>query len=213
MCVCVFCSLQRGKKEKKENENKSNSNSSLSLSLSSHLDLQLRVLVRRVLPRLRQHPVVPVDVVRVEPQVALLDVLLDRVARLGRRDLHLGRGFFRDLADEVERAVGVAEGDVVPPGDGLGAGLLLGEDAEVGGGAGALWGKGRKGERERERERERGWRRRRSGGKRVSSLSLSALLLRLASGRRSLSLSFLNSLFSLLHLPLLPSRPCRKSWC
>jgi hypothetical protein len=41
----------------------------------------------------------------------------------------------------------------VPPGDGLGAGLLLGEDAEVGGGAGALWGKGRKGEREREREK------------------------------------------------------------
>lgn len=30
-----------------------------------------------VLPRLRQQPVVPVDVVGVEAQVALLDVLLD----------------------------------------------------------------------------------------------------------------------------------------
>ena len=101
-----------------------------------HLDLELRVLVARVLPRLRQQPVVPVDVVRVEPQVALLDVLLDRVARLLGRDLHLGARLLGDLADEVEGAVGVLQGDVVPPGDGLA--LLLDEDAEVGGGALAL---------------------------------------------------------------------------
>ena len=82
---------------------------------SPYLDLELGVFMRRVLPRLRQQSVVPVDVVRVEPQVPLLDVLLDRVARLGRRDLHLGARLLRDLADEVERAVVVLEGDIVPP--------------------------------------------------------------------------------------------------
>lgn len=95
------------------------------------------MLVRRVLPRLRQEPVVPVDVVRVEAQVSLLDVLLDWVARLLGRDLHLGRGLLGDLADEVERPVGVAERDVVPPGDGFPA-LLLDEEAVLGRGAGAL---------------------------------------------------------------------------
>ena len=45
----------------------------------AHADTtSLIVAMFRVLPRLRQHAVVPVDVVRVMPQLALLDVLLDR---------------------------------------------------------------------------------------------------------------------------------------
>ncbi len=40
---------------------------------------KLLTLVLRVLPCLGQHAIVPVDVVRVEPQLVLLDVLLQRV--------------------------------------------------------------------------------------------------------------------------------------
>lgn len=47
----------------------------------AHRGVALGVLVLWVLPRLRQQPVVPVDVVGVEPQLALLPVLLD--GRLG----------------------------------------------------------------------------------------------------------------------------------
>ena len=137
MCVC-FAFSSAGKKV-------AALSLSLSLSLSppppnpfssNHLDLELRVLMRRVLPRLREQAVVPVDVVRVEPEVALFDVLLDRVAFFGRSDLHLRAGLLGDLADEIEGSVGVFERDVVPPGDGLA--LVLDEDAEVGRGALAL---------------------------------------------------------------------------
>eukprot|EP00955_Chlamydomonas_euryale_P108729 365870-Chlamydomonas_euryale.AAC.11 len=44
--------------------------------------VQLSVFVARVLPGLWQQAVVPVDVVRVEAQLALLDVLLDGSADL-----------------------------------------------------------------------------------------------------------------------------------
>ena len=143
--MCVFFSLSSaGKKSSRLLSPSTSLSSSLSLPINphlplshTHLDLELRVLVARVLPRLREQPVVPVDVVRVEAQVALFDVLLDRVARLLGRDLHLGARLLRDLADEVVGAVGVLEGDVVPPGDGLA--LLLDEEAEVGGGALALF--------------------------------------------------------------------------
>lgn len=47
-----------------------------------HRRVTLCVLVVRVLPRLRQQPVIPVDVVGVEAQSALLDVLLDGGAGL-----------------------------------------------------------------------------------------------------------------------------------
>lgn len=40
---------------------------------------KLLTLVLRVLPCLGQHAIVPVDVVRVEPQLVLLDVLLQRI--------------------------------------------------------------------------------------------------------------------------------------
>ncbi len=40
---------------------------------------KLLTLVLRVLPCLGQHAIVPVDVVRVKPQLVLLDVLLQRV--------------------------------------------------------------------------------------------------------------------------------------
>ena len=46
------------------------------------LDLELRVLVCRVLPGLGQQAVVPVDVVGVKTELALLDVLLNGVANL-----------------------------------------------------------------------------------------------------------------------------------
>merc|ERR1712078_76930 len=80
-------------------------------------DLQVGVLHAGVLPGLRDEAVVPVDVVRVEPELALLGVLLDGVLGLVRRHLHLGRGLLGDLADEVDGAVRVLERDVVPRGD------------------------------------------------------------------------------------------------
>ncbi len=46
---------------------------------NAHEDVAgLLIAVPRVLPGLRQQPVVPVDVVRVEPELALFDVLLNR---------------------------------------------------------------------------------------------------------------------------------------
>ena len=85
------------------------------------------VLVVGVLPGLGQHAVVPVDVVGVEADGALLDVLLDRVAHLLGGQLHRGGGLLGDLADTVEEAVAGEQGDVVPGGDRGGA--LLVEDA------------------------------------------------------------------------------------
>mmetsp|Transcript_1280 Transcript_1280/g.3721 ORF Transcript_1280/g.3721 Transcript_1280/m.3721 type:complete len:271 (+) Transcript_1280:107-919(+) len=93
-------------------------------------DLAVLVDVARVLPGLREQAVVPVDVVRVEPQVTLLDVLLDRGGLLVGRHLHLRGGLLRDLAHEVEGPLAALERDVVPRGHHL-ARRVLEEDPEV----------------------------------------------------------------------------------
>ena len=49
-------------------------------SLSAHRNTsQVLILVLRVFPGLREHAVVPVNVVWIETQLVLLDVLLDRI--------------------------------------------------------------------------------------------------------------------------------------
>jgi hypothetical protein len=65
----------------------------------------LGVLVAGVLPGLGQQAVVPVDVVGVEAQLALLGVLLDGGAGLVSGDLHLGGRLLGDLAHKVQEAV------------------------------------------------------------------------------------------------------------
>jgi hypothetical protein len=94
------------------------------------------VLVAGVLPGLGEHAVVPVDVVGVEPDLALLGVLLDGVAHLVGGQLHLGGRLLGDLAHEVEEAVAQVEGDVVPGGHG--GALLLHPDAVLQSLGGAL---------------------------------------------------------------------------
>lgn len=82
-----------------------------------------------VFPSLRKHTIVPVNVVRIEPELALLGILLDRVGNLISSHLHLGGRFLGDLADKVEGTVAGVEGDVVPCGDGSTLGVV--EDAEL----------------------------------------------------------------------------------
>lgn len=62
----------------------------------------------------RQKDSLPVDVVRVEAELALLDVLLDGRVGLVRRALHLGARLLGDLAHKVDEAVARVERDVVP---------------------------------------------------------------------------------------------------
>mmetsp|Transcript_18235 Transcript_18235/g.60116 ORF Transcript_18235/g.60116 Transcript_18235/m.60116 type:complete len:348 (+) Transcript_18235:19-1062(+) len=67
-----------------------------------------------VLPRLGQAAVVPKDRAVVQPRLALLLVLLDRVAlRLGV-NLHLLEGHLRNLGEHVVEAVARLQRDVVP---------------------------------------------------------------------------------------------------
>lgn len=101
------------------------------------------VLVGGILPGLGQHAVVPVDVVRVEPDLALLGVLLDGVARLISGQLHLGGGLLGDLADKVEEAVAGVQGDVMPGGHQCA--VLVLENAELQ----SLWGALRSGNKTR----------------------------------------------------------------
>jgi hypothetical protein len=77
-----------------------------------------------VLPCLRKHPVVPIDVVRVEPELALFGILLDRVRNLIGSHLHLGRGLLGDLADKMEGAVFGVEGNIMPSRDGGALGVV-----------------------------------------------------------------------------------------
>mmetsp|Transcript_26791 Transcript_26791/g.58382 ORF Transcript_26791/g.58382 Transcript_26791/m.58382 type:complete len:309 (+) Transcript_26791:69-995(+) len=93
--------------------------------------LNLVVLVGGVLPGQGEHAVVPVDVVGVVTELALLHVLLDGGALLVGGNLHLGLGLLGDLDDGVKGAIVVVQGDIVPRGDGL---LALGEEDAVLGG-------------------------------------------------------------------------------
>jgi hypothetical protein len=61
-----------------------------------HIDLQLRVDVVGILPGLWQQAIVPVDVVRVEAQVALLHILLDWRALLVLPTPNLSTPFSQD---------------------------------------------------------------------------------------------------------------------
>jgi len=77
------------------------------------------VLDGRVLPSLGESTVVPDvsvvgETVSDETELALLDVLLDRVERLFLGDLHLGVGPSGNLNDHVEDGLGIVgeEGDV-----------------------------------------------------------------------------------------------------
>ena len=83
----------------------------------------------RVFPGLRKHAIVPVDVVRIEPELALLGILLDRVGNLISSQLHLGGRLLGDLAYKVESAIFSVKGDVMPGRDGGALGVL--EDAEL----------------------------------------------------------------------------------
>mmetsp|Transcript_7177 Transcript_7177/g.13208 ORF Transcript_7177/g.13208 Transcript_7177/m.13208 type:complete len:282 (-) Transcript_7177:362-1207(-) len=94
-------------------------------------DLAVLVNVSRILPRLWEQTVVPVDVVRVEPQVTLLNVLLDRGQVLVSRDFHLSARLLWNLADEVEGAVASSlEWNVMPRGHAVSTAVLE-EDAKV----------------------------------------------------------------------------------
>mmetsp|Transcript_25678 Transcript_25678/g.70613 ORF Transcript_25678/g.70613 Transcript_25678/m.70613 type:complete len:292 (+) Transcript_25678:104-979(+) len=78
-------------------------------------DLQLRVLVDRVFPRLGEHAVVPEDGPVVVAQLALLHVLLDGILWLLGVHLHLMRRHLGDLDDHVEEPLlGRVQRDVVP---------------------------------------------------------------------------------------------------
>mmetsp|Transcript_5954 Transcript_5954/g.11491 ORF Transcript_5954/g.11491 Transcript_5954/m.11491 type:complete len:302 (-) Transcript_5954:72-977(-) len=83
--------------------------------------LQLRVLCLRVLPGLRNHAVVPEDVERIVPELPLLHVLLDGVALLLRRHLHLRARVLGDFNHRVHDALVFVRPRVnpVPGGDGL----------------------------------------------------------------------------------------------
>ena len=77
------------------------------------------MLDSRVLPSLGESTVVPDvsvvgETVSDETELALLDVLLDRVERLFLGDLHLGVGPSGNLNDHVEDGLGLVgeEGDV-----------------------------------------------------------------------------------------------------
>ena len=85
----------------------------------------------RVLPPPNEKPnSLPVDVVRVEAELALLRVLLDGRVGLVRRALHLGARLLGDLAHKVEQAVAAGiQRDVVPRRHGRAA--RLEEDAVV----------------------------------------------------------------------------------
>jgi hypothetical protein len=76
--------------------------------------LELPVHVPRILPRLRQHPIVPVDIIRIVPQLALLRVLLDRITNLVHRQLHLRRRLLGNLAQKVEHPVPSIQRHIVP---------------------------------------------------------------------------------------------------
>lgn len=69
-----------------------------------------------VLPCLGKHAVVPVNVVRVEAQLALLGILLDGVGDLVSGQLHLGGGLLGDLADKVQEAISSVERHIMPCG-------------------------------------------------------------------------------------------------
>lgn len=89
-----------------------------------------------VLPGLRKHAVVPVDVVGIETKLALFGVLLHWVVDFIGGEFHLGRGFLGDFAHEVEKPVSSEQRDVVPCRDG--GALLVVEDAELQGFSRAL---------------------------------------------------------------------------
>mmetsp|Transcript_2249 Transcript_2249/g.3412 ORF Transcript_2249/g.3412 Transcript_2249/m.3412 type:complete len:256 (-) Transcript_2249:192-959(-) len=72
-----------------------------------------------ILPSLGEHSVVPVNVIRVKAELALLDILLNGGARLLGSNLHLGGGLTGNLANVVQRAIVVEEGDLMPWGNDL----------------------------------------------------------------------------------------------
>mmetsp|Transcript_35954 Transcript_35954/g.80036 ORF Transcript_35954/g.80036 Transcript_35954/m.80036 type:complete len:256 (+) Transcript_35954:737-1504(+) len=76
--------------------------------------VELGVLVGGVLPGLGQQAIVPVDVVGVEAQLALLHVLLDGGADLVSGNLHLCGSLLGNLADVVQQAITSVQGDLVP---------------------------------------------------------------------------------------------------
>ena len=82
----------------------------------------------RIFPSLRQHAIVPVDVVRIETELSLLGVLLDGVVHLIGGQLHLGGRLLGDFAHKVEVAFTGVERDVVPCRDDGAFGVL--EDTE-----------------------------------------------------------------------------------
>jgi hypothetical protein len=82
-----------------------------------------------VFPGLGKHAVIPVDVVWVEPELALLGVLFNGVGHFVSRQFHLGCTLLGDLTNEVEETIASEERDVVPCGDGGALSLL--EDAEL----------------------------------------------------------------------------------
>ena len=81
---------------------------------TTYRSLQLCVRMPRILPGLGQHPVVPVDIIRVMPQLPLLNILLDRIPHLIRRQLHLRRRLLRDLAQKVHRPLARIQRHIMP---------------------------------------------------------------------------------------------------
>jgi hypothetical protein len=71
-----------------------------------------------ILPRLGKAAVIPEDRAVVVSELALLDVLSDRVGGLLGGDFHFGLGVLGDLDDGVV-VLARLQGDVVPGGDGL----------------------------------------------------------------------------------------------
>jgi len=76
-------------------------------------ETQLRMQNIRILPCLRKGSIVPEDRTMVVSELALLDVLCDRVGLLLGGDFKLGSGVLGNFVDKIE-VLAVSQWDVVP---------------------------------------------------------------------------------------------------